>query len=415
MNNPAADLPRGDILIVDDNPNNLRLLSTTLAAQGYAVRKALNGQRAIASARAEPPDLILLDIKMPEMDGYEVCQHLKADEQTRAIPVIFISALDEVLDKVKAFSAGGVDYIAKPFQNEEVLARVRTHLTLHHLTQKLEQQVEQRTAQLNHALHDLQQAQQQLERSFEEVLKAKEIAENANHSKSNFLANMSHELCTPLNAIVGFSELLQMMAKDSNLEEEWISNIQEIHNSGWHLYRLVNNILKISKLEAGQKELRLDNCDVSQLVEEVVDRVRPLAEKKQNQLEVRYTNNPGIVRSDRAKIHDILFHILENACKFTVKGRIILTVARHDEIDPAEISFQVSDTGVGIAPEELSRIFQPFTQVDESSTREYGGAGLGLAIAQQLCQIMGGAIAVSSELGQGSTFSIRLPATGVAA
>ncbi|NEQ27088.1 MAG: response regulator, partial [Microcoleus sp. SIO2G3] len=188
---------KGNILIVDDTLENLQLLSNTLSNQGYKVRGAAKGQMAIRTARSSPPDLILLDIKMPEMDGYEVCERLKADEQTRNIPVIFISALDEVIDKVRAFQVGGVDYITKPFHVEEVLARIEHQLMIQRLSSQLQEKQNQ-----------LQEQNKQLQQEIQERQKAEQAAAAANYAKSEFLANMSHELRTPLNAILGFTQLM---------------------------------------------------------------------------------------------------------------------------------------------------------------------------------------------------------------
>ncbi|HEY9607810.1 response regulator, partial [Allocoleopsis sp.] len=184
MSSNMAEVTPGNILIVDDTPENLQILSATLSEKGYKVRGVVKGQMALRAARSAPPDLILLDIRMPEMDGYEVCEQLKADPKTSEIPIIFISALDEVLDKVKAFAAGGVDYITKPFQVAEVLARVEHQLTIRRLSNQLQEQ------------------NQQLQQEIQERLKAEKAAEAASKAKTEFLANMSHELRTPLNAIL---------------------------------------------------------------------------------------------------------------------------------------------------------------------------------------------------------------------
>ena len=223
----------GNILIVDDTPANLRLLADILAKQGHEIRPATNGNHALLAARTEPPDLILLDIRMPGMSGYDVCSELKDDPRTRNIPVIFISALDDVADKIKGFSLGGVDYITKPFQTEEVLARVKTHLTLQHLykhfqhqntqlqqeiqerqrtqeeltsyKQHLEELVEQRTNELQERNRQLEQKNVEILQARKDTQHANEMAEAANRTKNEFIANISHELRTPLNHILALA------------------------------------------------------------------------------------------------------------------------------------------------------------------------------------------------------------------
>lgn len=395
------------ILIVDDNPNNLEVLAHILTDVGYQVSVALDGETAIEQVEYHPPELILLDIMMPAgIDGFETCRRLKANPLTCEIPIIFLSALSDSHNKVNGLSVGAVDYISKPFQSEEVLARIRIHLKLYNLTKKLEQQK--------------QLLEEKVELRTVELLAAKEAAEAANIAKSQFLANMSHELRTPLNAIIGYSEMLQEEAEDLD-QKFFIPDLKKIYGAGTHLLGLINDILDLSKIESGKVELYLETVDISDLIREVITMIKPLVEKNANVLVVNCEPNLGDMKTDLTKVRQSLFNLLSNASKFTKKGIVTLKVEkryRKSGIADGEeqksaipyILFKISDTGVGIAPERIEKLFQPFTQADASTTREYGGTGLGLAITRNLSRIMGGDTLVESEVGKGSTFTLILPA-----
>ncbi|WP_254565828.1 CHASE4 domain-containing protein [Oscillatoria sp. HE19RPO] len=240
-----------------------------------------------------------------------------------------------------------------------------------------------------------------------ELYQAKVTAELANKSKSQFLANMSHELRTPLNAIIGYSEILQEEAEELE-PEELNADLGKIEAAGRHLLGLINDILDLSKIEAGKMELYLESFEVPVALQEVVFTVQPLLQKNENQLQVDCEPEIGEMYADVTKVRQILLNLLGNACKFTHQGTIFLRVFQKEG---EMMVFEVRDTGIGMTPEQLEKLFQPFTQADTSTTRKYGGTGLGLAIAKQFCHMMGGEITVDSEVGKGSTFTIHLPVT----
>ena len=241
-----------------------------------------------------------------------------------------------------------------------------------------------------------------------ELYQAKEVAEASNQAKSVFLANMSHELRTPLNAIIGYSELLKEESEDLK-HDGYTEDLEKIRDSGKHLLSLINDVLDLSKIEAGKMELDLATFDVATMVEDVVATVQPLAKENANSLTVRMDDDPGAMYADLVKVRQCLFNLLSNACKFTTQGSISLCVAHRTSNGRPFISYAVRDTGIGMKEEQVARLFQPFTQADASTTRKYGGTGLGLTITKQFCLMMGGDITVESTLDQGSTFTLWIP------
>jgi signal transduction histidine kinase len=242
-------------------------------------------------------------------------------------------------------------------------------------------------------------------RLFEELQETgRQLAEASRH-KSQFLANMSHELRTPLNAIIGYSEMLQEEAEDLD-QETLIPDLQRVNAAGKHLLGLINDILDLSKIEAGRMDLYLETFDVSQLVRDVASIVRPLVEKNANTLAIKCADGLGAMQTDQTKVRQALFNLLSNASKFTERGMISLTVQRESD---DWLTFAVSDTGIGMTEEQLGRLFEAFSQAEASTRSQYGGTGLGLAISRHFCRLMGGDLTVTSTYGQGSTFTVRLP------
>ncbi len=245
--------------------------------------------------------------------------------------------------------------------------------------------------------------------ALDELGRAKEAAEEANRAKSQFLASMSHELRTPLNAIIGYSEMLMEDAEDTG-QQDSVADLQKIHSSGKHLLALINDILDISKIEAGKVELYLETFDLTGMIKDVATTIQPLVAKNDNRLCIELGENLGSVHADLTRVRQCLFNLLSNACKFTEKGTVTLQVERRLGQGREWVHFRVSDSGIGMTPEQLEKLFQAFTQADSSTTRKYGGTGLGLAITRKLCNMMEGDVAVDSELGKGSTFTIVVPA-----
>ena len=302
---------------------------------------------------------------------------LQGSDELAMISTAFDSMATMIQSKTEALENSQVD-----------LSNAKEALAEYNRT--LEQKVAQRTAELAE--------------SIEEARHAKAAAEEANKSKSLFLANMSHELRTPLNAIIGYSEMLEEEIEELGADE-LTNDLKRIHGAGKHLLSLINDILDLSKVEAGRMDLYIETFDIVQLVTEVQSTLHPLVEKRNNQLIIECTGSLGTMSADLTKVRQCLLNLLSNASKFTENGDILLRVTGNAH----EVRFAVSDTGIGMSADQQAKLFQAFTQADASTTRKYGGTGLGLAISKQFCGLMGGDISVESQVGRGSTFTIVLP------
>lgn len=428
---------KGNILVVDDTLDNINLLATMLTEIGYKVRKALSGQMALMGVQAAPPDLILLDISMPEMNGYEVCEKLKASEQTRDIPVIFLSALDNVLDKVKAFSIGGVDYITKPFQLEEVVVRVENHLTIRRLQKQLSEQnsllkksealEREKSQQLEITLRKLQQTQAQL------------IQSEKMSSLGQLVAGIAHEINNPINFIYGNlspieqysislllliqqyqqelptpSAAIQELAESHELEflkEDLPALLVSVKSGVQRIRDLVLSLRSFSRLgEAEVKKVNIhDGLDSTLVI--LQHRLNAQSNRPAILLEKEYSKLPE-VECYAGQINQVFLHILNNAIDALEKVNWETSLSSPkirictQLIDSSHIAIAISDNGIGIKESLQKKIFDPFF-----TTKKIGsGIGMGLSISYQIVvESHGGELFCESMSEQGTTFNIILP------
>ncbi|BAP54564.1 signal transduction histidine kinase [Thioploca ingrica] len=385
----------GTILIIDDNLANLQVLFTTLKQANYHVVPAQDANSTFTRLRHFTPDLILLDIIMPDVNGFELYRRLREHPPTAATPIIFISALSDSEAIVRGFKLGAVDYVSKPFCAEEVLARVGKQLAL----QRLHHELEAKNARLEQELLE----RQRLEESLRQ---AKEQAESANRAKSAFIANMNHELRTPLNAILGFAQILE---NDPSLSEKHRHNVQNIRSGGDYLLTLINDILDLAKIEAGRFELFPQTWKTSPFFLSLCEMFRIRAQQKGIFFDYQSTTAlPAVLHCDDKRLRQVLMNLLGNAVKFTERGGVTL---RSTYLD-GRLVLEVTDTGIGIPAAQTEKIFQPFGQVGDAAYKQQG-TGLGLSISHRLVTAMGGKLSLESKPGEGSTFRVQIPAEAV--
>ena len=381
-----SETGNGNILVVDDTPQTLQLLVGILSGANYTVRPADSGALALASVLAYPPELVLLDVNMPEMSGFEVCRQLKQNPATQAIPVVFLSGLTDLDDRVQGFQLGAVDFVAKPFQRDELLARVSTHLQLARLQKDLTSEVAKQT-------RDLQGA-------YQELAKASRL-------KDEFLSTMSHELRTPLTAVIGMAEILHSGGY-GKLNKDQAEALEVIEGSGRKLLHLINDILDYIQVDAGKEQLQLEQCPVVELVNAVLENVRSKAAEKHIELSCRFYQQESLLCLDVRHMRRVLLILLDNAVKFTSSGGNVGIIVRNSIVQH-RIEFEVWDGGPGIAEADLPKLFKPFLQLDGGLNRSHEGSGLGLALAGKLARLLGGEIRVTSQLNAGSRFIVSLP------
>lgn len=429
MNNKLQETQLGNILVVDDTPENLRLLSTMLTQRGYVPRCVINGQMALRACNSNPPDLILLDIMMPLMNGYEVCQNLKSDPKTRDIPVIFISAKDEVFDKVNAFAVGAVDYISKPFQFEEVLARIESHLTLRKLQKQLKEQnillqqeissrlaVEKAIQEKNLILQREISSRRAVEKALQEqnlllqqeilnrqcvesaLLKSNQELARSNAELEQFAYVASHDLQAPLATIASYAQLLEKRSQDQ-LDSQAKKFIGNIVNGCMRMQTLIDDLLEYSRVGRSQKPFQPTDCD--RVVEQALANLQGVI--RETQAVVTYSDLPAVT-GDFSQLVQLFQNLIGNAIKYRNEAPPAIRVSACKS--EKNWLFSVSDNGIGIAPGHQERIFQIFQRLH--TQKEYSGTGIGLAICQKIVQRHGGSIWVESEPGEGSTFHFTL-------
>jgi light-regulated signal transduction histidine kinase (bacteriophytochrome) len=367
---------KSKILIIDDTPDNLRLLSTTLSEEGYDVRCAINGKLALMAIKNELPDLILLDIKMPDMDGYTVCHQLKLQPETTEIPVIFLSALDDVFDKVKAFNTGGIDYITKPFQVEEVLVRVKNQLTIFRLKQQLQYKNKQ-----------LQQLNQELIRS--------------NQDLEQFAYVVSHDLQQPLQSITGFAEIILSLKDQINLEQEADEFITPILEEGMRMQAFIQSLLNYSRVGLHQKEFSSVDCNL--MVAETLLKLRQTIQE--SGAIVTYSNLP-VIHADSIQIGQLFQNLISNSIKYCHPHRLVKINIFAEEL-LEEYQFCIEDNGIGIEAQFYEKIFQVFQRL--SSEQKGDGHGIGLATCKKIIERHQGRIWLESQVDIGTTFYFTIP------
>ena len=362
----TTDAKSPNILIVDDVPANLMVLNDILEGHGYKVRPVPNGQLALQVAEKEKPDLILLDILMPDLDGFEVCRRFKENKLLSEIPIIFISALNDTTDIVKAFNSGGVDYINKPFRVEEVIARVSTQLKLHRQN--------------------------------------KELCE-LNASKDKFFSIIAHDLRSPFNSILGFSQIMAEELPSLTMEEIQEMAI-ELKDSATNFFRLLENLLKWAMVQQGMITLTPEQFELLPVAAESIEMIRDSAKGKSIDIEFDIPEGLTVI-ADKNILQTVVRNLVSNAIKFTDKGgRILISVKATND---RNIQVSVTDSGIGISPEMVKDLFRIDVRTGRKGTNSEPSTGLGLLLCKELVEKQGGKIWAESEEGKGSRFCFTIP------
>lgn len=379
-----------NILIVDDREENLLTLEGILENPELNIVKASSGNEALGLMLEYSFAMVLLDVQMPEMDGFETAELMRSNERTKNIPIIFVTAISKQRQHIfKGYEAGAVDYLYKPLDLEILQSKIKSYIDF--FKQK----------------HVLELTTKKLEKTVKELHIAKKMAEEATQAKSSFLANMSHEIRTPLNGIIGMADLALL---DSELSEVQKERLTDIKQSGESLLDIINEILDISKIEADKLELEHIEFSLREIIQKVIRllSVKIFEEKLEFVCKIS-PEIPDILVGDPVRIRQVLINLIGNAIKFTESGSVTISIKKLDNPNKKLLlEFSIIDTGIGIDEKDADRLFESFSQHDSSTTRKHGGTGLGLAISKMLIEIMGGSIQVKSKLGEGSNFYFNL-------
>ncbi|MDY7579519.1 response regulator [Herbaspirillum sp. RTI4] len=472
----AASSESISVLIVEDSSIQALMLKRTLAVEGYQVLLAKNGREGLEIAHSKKPDIIISDINMPNMNGFELCSQLKHDAGLKDIPVILLTSLTDPTDVIRGLECRADNFLTKPYDAHDLLLRIKYMLlssnirvdeedkggvpvffsgakyyidsdkkhilslllsiyetavqnnnkllemqeTIRLANERLEQTIAERTSELSAEVASHKEAEQkifklnmeleqrveertaQLQLSYADLENARDVAEKATQAKSEFLASMSHEIRTPMNAIIGLSHLAQK-TKLNDKQRDYVTKIQ---GAGNHLLGIINDILDFSKIEAGKLDIELIDFSLEKVLDNVANLINDKAAAKG--LELVFDVDKALPRyliGDPTRLAQTLINYANNAVKFTEQGevKVIVRLKEHTN-DDVFVYFAVQDTGIGLTPEQINKLFQSFQQADSGTTRKYGGTGLGLVIAKKLAQLMNGDVGVESEPGKGSTF-----------